>query len=71
MTSKLLKVKEVAEILRVSPLTVYRMIRKNELRAVRWGKSRKRSIRVLEEELEKILRRRKEDEPGRNDKEIS
>jgi len=49
---ELLKVREVAEKLRVSPITVRRMISAGEIKAIRFSK---RSIRIPKEELERIL----------------
>jgi excisionase family DNA binding protein len=50
---ELLTVAEVAEQVRVSKMTVYRMIHSGELRAVRVG----RSFRVRREDWEDYLRR--------------
>ena len=47
----LLTVAEVAELFRVSSMTVYRLIRNGELAAVRVG----RSYRVREEDLQAYL----------------
>lgn len=47
----LLTVAEVAELFRVSSMTVYRLIRNGELPAVRVG----RSYRVREEDLQSYL----------------
>lgn len=50
-TPQLLTVAEVAELFRVSSMTVYRLIRNGELPAVRVG----RSYRVSEEDLQSYL----------------
>lgn len=50
---KLLTVEEVAEMLRVSKMTVYRLAEKGELPSVRVG----RSIRIVEDGLDMYLRR--------------
>lgn len=49
----MLTAEEVAEILRVSTMTVYRLIRSGELPAVRVG----RSYRVREADLDEYLER--------------
>ena len=49
---KLLTVEEVAEVLRVSKMTVYRLAEKGELPSVRVG----RSIRIVEDGLDMYLR---------------
>ncbi len=51
MTDTLLTAAEVAEQLRVSTMTVYRLIRSGELPAVRVG----RNYRVRERDLEQYL----------------
>lgn len=51
MTEELLTVAEVAEMLRVSTMTVYRLIRTGELPAVRVG----RNYRVRRAELDSYL----------------
>ena len=51
MTQRLLTAGEVAEQLRVSTMTVYRLIRRGELPAVRVG----RNYRVRSEDLEEYL----------------
>ncbi len=51
MTAPLLTVAEVAELFRVSSMTVYRLIRNGELPAVRVG----RSYRVREDDLQAYL----------------
>ena len=48
-----LTVQEVAELMRVSTMTVYRLIKSGELRAARIG----RSIRLREREVEAYLER--------------
>ena len=50
--AKFLTVAEVASIMRVSKMTVYRMVHAGELPAVRVG----RSFRVPEDEVQKYLR---------------
>lgn len=50
-TPQLLTVAEVADLFRVSSMTVYRLIRNGELPAVRVG----RSYRVSEEDLQSYL----------------
>lgn len=50
-SEKLLKVKEVMEMFRLSRSTVYRMIERGELEVVRLG----RSIRIKESSLEKYF----------------
>jgi excisionase family DNA binding protein len=52
-TDRLLTVHEVAEIMRVSNMTVYRLIRAGELRAVRVG----RGYRIRERDVESYLSR--------------
>jgi excisionase family DNA binding protein len=49
--ARFLTVAEVAETLRVSTMTVYRLIKSGELRAVRVGKS----YRLTEEDLDRYL----------------
>lgn len=49
--SRFLTVAEVAEIMRVSKMTVYRMVHSGELPAVRFG----RSFRVHSEQVHKFL----------------
>ena len=51
MTPQLLTVAEVADLFRVSSMTVYRLIRNGELPAVRVG----RSYRVSEDDLQTYL----------------
>lgn len=50
---KFLKVEEIASILRVSPMTVYRVIKSGELPVTRIG----RSFRVAEADLDEYLKR--------------
>ncbi|MFW5468469.1 helix-turn-helix domain-containing protein [Knoellia sp. CPCC 206435] len=50
--ARFLTVAEVASIMRVSKMTVYRMVHAGELPAVRVG----RSFRVPEDEVQKYLR---------------
>jgi excisionase family DNA binding protein len=52
-TDRLLTVHEVAEIMRVSNMTVYRLIRAGELRAARVG----RGYRIRERDVEAYLSR--------------
>ena len=49
--ARFLTVAEVADLLRVSSMTVYRLIEAGELRALRVGKS----FRIEEEDLEAFL----------------
>ncbi|HVL81694.1 MAG TPA: helix-turn-helix domain-containing protein [Actinomycetota bacterium] len=51
--SKLLTVAEVAAVMRVSRMTVYRLIRRGQLRAIKVG----RNYRVREEDLTSYLDR--------------
>ena len=51
MTTRLLTAAEVADQLRVSTMTIYRLIRRGELAAVRVG----RNYRVRIEDLERYL----------------
>ena len=50
-TERFLTVQEVAELMRVSTMTVYRLIKNGELRAARVG----RSYRLREDEVESYL----------------
>lgn len=52
---KLLKVGEVADRLRVSRLSVYRMIKDKKLKAIRLPLGRKGEIRISEDELDRFL----------------
>ena len=52
-TSRLLRVREVAELMRVSNMTVYRLIRSGDLLATRVG----RSYRIWEDDVAAYLRR--------------
>ena len=52
-TSKFLTVAEVAAMMRVSKMTVYRLVHNGELPAVRVG----RSFRVLEKDVDEYLRK--------------
>jgi excisionase family DNA binding protein len=49
--SRLLTVAEVATLMRVSRMTVYRLIRRGQLKAIRVG----RNYRVREDDLERYL----------------
>lgn len=49
--ARFLTVAEVADILRVSTMTVYRLIKGGELRAVRVGKS----FRITEDDVDRYL----------------
>lgn len=49
--SRFLTVQEVADLMRVSSMTVYRLIKSNELSAVRVG----RSFRVRQEDVDGYL----------------
>ncbi|GAA1922549.1 helix-turn-helix domain-containing protein [Nocardioides lentus] len=51
--AKFLTVAEVATVMRVSKMTVYRLVHNGELPAVRVG----RSFRVLEEDVNEYLRK--------------
>ena len=51
--SKFLTVAEVAAMMRVSKMTVYRLVNNGDLPAVRVG----RSFRVLEEDVDEYLRK--------------
>jgi len=51
--ARFLTVAEVADILRVSSMTVYRLIKAGDLRAVRVGKS----YRLAEDEVDRFLAR--------------
>lgn len=51
MQARFMTVSEVAAMLRVSPMTVYRLINAGELPAVRIG----RSFRVREQDLDRYL----------------
>ena len=51
--ARFLTVAEVAEMLRVSTMTVYRLIKSGELHAIRIGKS----YRLAEEEVDRYLAR--------------
>ncbi|MGE3619074.1 MAG: helix-turn-helix domain-containing protein [Acidimicrobiia bacterium] len=48
---------EVAELLRVSPMTVYRLIKAGEIRAARIG----RSFRIREQDVDAYLQARFDD----------
>ena len=52
-TERFLTVQEVAELMRVSTMTVYRLIKAGDLRAARVG----RSYRLREDEVETYLAR--------------
>lgn len=58
--AKFMTVTEVAEMMRVSRMTVYRMIHAGELPAVRFG----RSYRVPENAVEEILQTGSSDATG-------
>ena len=49
--ARFLTVAEVADIMRVSTMTVYRLIKASELRAVRVGKS----YRLVEDDVDRYL----------------
>lgn len=51
----LLKVSEVAQVLKLNILTVYQYIRQEKLSAVKFG----RSYRIEEEDLEKFIKEHK------------
>ena len=55
MTKRILKVKEVAELLKLNILTVYEYVRDGKLKAIRFG----RSYRIEEKDLEKFIREHK------------
>ncbi|MEE9416514.1 MAG: helix-turn-helix domain-containing protein [Acidimicrobiales bacterium] len=52
--SRFLTVAEVAELMRVSTMTVYRLIKASELAAVRVGKS----YRIQEDDVDRYLKSR-------------
>jgi excisionase family DNA binding protein len=52
---KLLKVEEVADILRISKLSVYRMIKEHKLRAVKLPLGREGKLRIPESEITRII----------------
>jgi excisionase family DNA binding protein len=56
---KLLKVDEVADMLRVKKLTVYRMVKDKKLNVINLpiGRGRKGELRIPQEEVDKILGR--------------
>lgn len=54
MGERLLTVAEVARTMRVSNMTVYRLIKSGQLRAIRVGKN----YRIRESEVERYLRER-------------
>ena len=51
MDNRLLTVKEVSNLLRVSDMTVYRLIKSKQISAIRVGKN----FRIKESEVEKYL----------------
>jgi excisionase family DNA binding protein len=53
---KLLKIEEVAEMLRISRLSVYRMIKDGKLKAVRLPLGRKGKLRVPEAEVNRLIK---------------
>lgn len=53
MSNKLLTVNEVAKILRVSNMTVYRLVKSKQLPAIRVGKN----YRIKESDVEEYLNR--------------
>lgn len=53
MSNKLLTVNEVAKILRVSNMTVYRLVKKKEIPAIRVGKN----YRIKESDVDAYLNR--------------
>jgi excisionase family DNA binding protein len=61
MMEQLLTYAEVAEVLRVTPRTVYSLVRKGLLRAVRFGQS----VRVDVEDLRDFIQRAKAVRDGR------
>ena len=52
LASQWLTVKESAALMRVHPMTVYRMIKRQEVRTLRMGP---RQIRVLKADVERIM----------------
>ena len=54
MTTRFLTVAEVARLLRVSNMTVYRLVKGNQLAAVRVG----RGYRIREEDVRRYLEQR-------------
>lgn len=53
----MLTVKEVAKLLKIHPITVYRLIENGELEAIRIGKAK--IIRIRKSDLEKFIRSKK------------
>lgn len=53
MSNKLLTVNEVAKILRVSNMTIYRLVKGKQIPAIRVGKN----YRIKETDVEKYLNR--------------
>ncbi|CAN5319977.1 hypothetical protein BH18ACT12_BH18ACT12_23700 [soil metagenome] len=54
-TQKLLKVREVAQRLRISPWTVYRRIAAGEIPAIKLGTGKRAPLRIAEGELDQWL----------------
>jgi excisionase family DNA binding protein len=54
---RLFKVREVADVIREDPMTVYRRIRNGEIAAIRFGR---RSVRISEGELARWIKERTE-----------
>lgn len=55
MTQRFLKAEEVAELLKLNILTIYKYIQKAKLQAVKFG----RSYRIEEKDLEKFIKEHK------------
>lgn len=53
-------VQEAAEIFGISPITVYRLVRRGELKAVRFG----RRVRIPRSEVERLLGMNAPTRPG-------
>jgi excisionase family DNA binding protein len=56
MNEELLTVAQAADVLKVSPLTVRRMVERGELRAIRLGGQANRQLRIDRAELAERLR---------------
>lgn len=65
--SQLLKLREVASVLRISRTALYDLIAKGQLESVKIGRSR----RVLAEDLERFIRSLKEDQADKDGGEVA